>query len=307
MKKNIALIAFILLLSHNVFSQELRCNVQVVSQKIQGSNKQVFTTLQQSIYEFMNNTSWTNHVYAQQERIECNIMINLTEQIGSDEFKGEMQIQSRRPVYNSSYNTVLLNLIDQDVRFRYEEFEPLEFNETTHGSNLTALLAYYAYIILGFDYDSFGFEGGTDAFKMAERIVNNAVNAPQPGWKAMDSKSGKEHRNRYWIIQSLLTDDFSPIREYYYRYHRLGLDVMDSKLSEGRDQITQSIELLMDLKRQKPDPFMHLLRTTLDAKSEEMINVFEEGSVDEKQRAQKMLSEIDPSNSKKYEKITADN
>jgi hypothetical protein len=304
MRKFILSLLFAAMVAPYSNAQELRCNVQVVSQKIQGSNKQVFRTLQQAIYEFMNNTNWTNHVYAQNERIECNIMINLTEQIGSDEFIGEMQIQCRRPVYNTSYNTVLLNMLDEDIRFRYIEFEPLEFNPTTHSSNLTSILAYYAYLILGIDYDSFGYEGGTELFKMAERIVNNAVNAPEPGWKPMDTKSAKEHRNRYWIMQSLLEDEFSGIREFYYRYHRLGLDIMDAKLAEGRAQILESLELLQDVKRKKPDPFMHLLRLALEAKSDEIINVFQEGSVDEKSRAQKLLVELDPSNSKKYEAIT---
>jgi hypothetical protein len=248
----------------------------------------------------MNNTNWSNHVFSQDERIECNIMINLTEQIGSDEFRGTMQVQCRRPVYNTSYTTVLLNYMDEDIRFKYVEFESLEFNETSHISNLTSLLAFYAYIILGLDYDSFGYEGGTEHFRKAQQIVNNALNASEKGWKAFESK---DHKNRYWLIISIMDDEFSQVREFYYRYHRLGLDVMDLKTAEGRTQILDSIEKLLEVKRKKPDPFMHLLRVVLDAKADEFVNVFQEGSIDEKERVFKMLTEIDPSNSTKYEKI----
>ena len=294
---------FIIFLSFSLLhsqAQELRCTVQVLSQQIQGTNKQIFKTMQQTILDFMNNTNWTNHVFATEERIECNILINITDQIGSDEFKGTMQIQCSRPVYNSSYNSVLLNYMDNDVHFRYVEYETLEFNENSHTSSLTSLLAFYAYFIIGIDYDSFGYEGGTEFFQMAERIVNNAQNAPEKGWKPFESK---DHKNRYWIIQSILEPEFSPIREFYYRYHRLGLDVMDSKVVEGRNQVTESIEKLQEVHRKRPDPFMHFLRIVLDAKADEFVNVYEEGSPEERNRVYRMLTEIDPSNSTKYEKI----
>lgn len=145
--------------------QELRCNIQLVTQQIQGTNKQIFQTLQTSMYEFMNNQNWTNHVYEYNERIECTILINLTEQLGADEFRGTVQIQSSRPAYNSTYNSTMFNFRDNDFRFRYIEFERLEFNEQTHLSNLTSVLAYYAYIIIGIDYDSFSPEGGLLTFR----------------------------------------------------------------------------------------------------------------------------------------------
>ena len=142
--------------------QELRCNVQVITNQIQGTNKQKFTTLQRAIYEFVNGRNWTNHVFNNLERIEANIMINLTEEISSDEFRGTIQIQSRRPVFNSSYNTVLFNYLDNNMHFRYVEHETLEFSETQHLSNLTSILAFYIYIIIGLDYDSFALNGGTE-------------------------------------------------------------------------------------------------------------------------------------------------
>lgn len=173
------LITIVAMLHGFATAQELNCNVQVSAQQIQGSNRQVFENMQRDIYEFMNSTVWTNHVFSYAERIDCNILINLTEQISADEFSGTIQIQVRRPVYNTTYSATMLNFIDNNFRFRYVEFQPLEFDATTHRSNLVSVLAYYTYIILGFDYDSFSLFGGTEFFRMAEKIVTNAQNAPK--------------------------------------------------------------------------------------------------------------------------------
>ena len=299
MKKTV-IIFFIFFTIVSLKAQELNCNVQVVSQQIQGTNKQVFQTLQSAIFEFMNNRVWTNHVYEPNERIECNILINLTEQPSADDFRGTIQIQSRRPVFNSSYNTVMFNYLDNNMQFSYIEFESLEFSENSHLSNLTSILAYYAYIIIGLDYDSFSFEGGTEFFQKAEAIVNNAQNAPEKGWKAFDAKSNK---NRYWLIKNILDKNYAPLREFNYRYHRLGLDLMDSKLAEGRANIVENLKLLQKVFRQKPDPFMHYLQVVFDAKSDEFVNIFLESPTEEKNRVVTLLKEINPSNSVKYDRI----
>ncbi len=290
----------LILIPFQIFGQELKCNVQVVTQQIQGTNKQVFQTLQTAIYEFMNTTVWTNHVYGIDERIECNFLFNITEQLSADEFKGTLQIQSRRPVYNTNYNTVMFNYMDNDIHFRYVEFEPLQFDETQHLSNLTSILAFYAYIILGLDYDSFSYDGGTPFFQKAENIVNNAQNAREVGWKAFESTS---HKNRYWLINDIIDDKYAPIREFNYRYHRYGLDVMDEKVVEGRAVIAESLENLQKVYREKPDPFMQLLKIILDAKADELVNIFSESFVEEKNRVVTILQEIDPSNQPKYQKI----
>jgi len=290
----------LILITFPISGQELKCNVQVVTQQIQGTNKQVFQTLQTAIYEFMNTTVWTNHVYGIDERIECNFLFNITEQLSADEFKGTLQIQSRRPVYHTNYNTVMFNYMDNDIHFRYVEFEPLQFDETQNLSNLTSILAFYAYIILGLDYDSFSYEGGTPFFQKAENIVNNAQNAREVGWKAFESTS---HKNRYWLINDILDDKYAPIREFNYRYHRHGLDVMDEKVVEGRAVIAESLENLQKVYREKPDPFMQLLKVILDAKADELVNIFSESFVEEKNRVVTILQEIDPSNQPKYQKI----
>jgi len=274
--------------------------VQVVSQQIQGTNKQVFQTMQNAIFEFMNNRVWTNHVYTMEERIECNLMFNITEQISADEFKGTLSIQASRPVFNSNYSTTTLNFIDNDIHFRYVEFSPLEFDLNTHGSNLTSILAFYAYYILGLDYDTFSLFGGTSFFENAERIVINAQNAPESGWKPLDDLA---HKSRYWLVKDMLDTEYEALREFNYRYHRQGLDLMDEKVAEGRAEITNSLELIQDIYRKRPDPYMYLLRLIFDSKVDELINVYTESYPEERNRAHEILVEVDKTNTTKYKAI----
>ena len=294
------MILIALALSMTALGQELRCNVQVVSQQIQGTNKQVFQTMQNAIYEFMNNRVWTNHVYSMEERIECNLMFNITEQISADEFKGTLSIQSSRPVFNSNYTTTTLNFIDNDIHFRYVEFSPLEFDLNTHGSNLTSILAFYAYYILGLDYDTFSLFGGTSYFESAERIVINAQNAAESGWKPLDDLA---HKSRYWLAKDMLDTDYEPLREFNYRYHRLGLDLMDEKVAEGRAEITNSLELIQNIFRKRPDPYMYLLRLVFDSKVDELISLYTESYPEERNRAHAILVEVDKTNTTKYKAI----
>ena len=294
--RKLLLLLIVILSTLNVHSQELRCNIQVVSQQIQGTNKQVFRTMQTAIYEFVNNRSWTNHIYDQDEKIECNILINLTKQISSDEFKGTMQIQARRPVFNSSFNTVLLNFKDNDIHFKYAEYQALDYNESNTPTSLTALLAYYANIIVGLDYDSFSLEGGSAYFTKAEAIVNKMQSAKYPGWRSFESKS-----NRYWLVENILNNSYSPVRECIYRYHRLGLDKMSDKLTDGRSEIAESLRLLQKAHRAKPGSF--ILQIFFDAKSDELVKIFSESFNDEKKRVYNILNDIDPANLNKYKKI----
>jgi len=280
-------------------AQELKCNIQINSQKISGTNRTVYQTLQTAIYEFMNNTSWTNHVYSIDERIECNIVINLNEQLGSDEYKGTIQVQSRRPVFNTSYNTTTLNFLDNYFDFRYLEFNKLEFSETTHLSNLTSVLAFYAYIILGIDYDSYSLMGGTEYFEKAEKILNNAQNATETGWKAYEGN----RKNRYWMVENILSEKYRPIREVYYRYHRLGLDIMNEKLIEGRAEIVECMATIQKVFRDKPDPYMFYMQLFFDAKNDELVSLFSESFASEKSRVVNILTEIDNANASKYKAI----
>jgi hypothetical protein len=298
--KKIGIPVLVLFLCTQVYSQELRCNIQMVTSKIPGTNKQVFQTLQTAVTEFMNNTAWTNYKFSNAERIECNILFNLTEMIGNDQFKGSLTVQTQRPVFNSSYNTVLLNYVDNDLDFRYVEFQPLEFSETIYTSGLTSILAYYANIILGINFDSFGLMSGNEFFQRAEKIVNNAQNATESGWKASESTSRK---NRYWLVNNILNTDFSPVREFIYIYHRKGLDQMFDKTFEARTEIANSLTLLQEVYRNRPDPFMHFLQVILDAKNEEFVNIFKEATDEEKRRVMIILNQIDPTHKETYARI----
>jgi Domain of unknown function (DUF4835) len=298
------LIIFLVFLPGALSAQELNCNVQISAQRIQGSNRQVFESMQKDLYEFLNNTVWTNHVFSYAERIDCNLLINLTDQLSADEFKGTIQVQLSRPVFNTTYNSTMLNFIDNSFQFKYVEFQPLEFDPTTYRSSLVSVLAYYTYMILGFDYDSFSPLGGTEFFQMAEKIVTNAQNAPEPGWKPYD---GSRNRNRYWLVKNVLDKEYEGVRQFIYDYNLNGLDKMESKIAEARTSMVESLKLMQDVYRKKPDPFMYLVQIVMEAKSDELINIFSAAFPEEKSRVVQILTEIDPANKAKYEKINSAN
>ena len=278
-------------------AQELRCNISISAQKIQGANRTMFETMQSDLYEFMNNRKWTDQKYSMDERIECSFFITLDEQLSSDEFKGSIQVQARRPVFNSSYETILLNIKDKDFHAKYVEYQTLEFNETSNKDNLTNILAYYAYIVLGMDYDSFSPEGGTEFFQKAQTIVNNSQNAREKGWKAFESE-----RNRYWLVENILNKSYSGFRACTYQYNRQGLDMMAEKAPEGRAAIAESLKLIQKVFRSRPS--LYILQVFFDAKSDELVNIFSGNSFpDERNRVSVILNECDPSNGSKYEKI----
>lgn len=302
--KGLFLAMALIICREQLLSQELNCNVQISAQKIQGSNRQVFETMQRDIYEFMNNSVWTNNVFSYAERIDCNMLINLTEQLSADEFRGTIQIQLRRPVFNTTYNSTMLNFVDNNFQFRYVEFQPLEFDPNSYRSSLVSVLAYYAYVILGIDYDSFSPDGGTEFYRIAEKIVTNAQNASEPGWKPYD---GSRNRNRYWLIKNLLDDEYKGVRRFIYDYDRNGLDRMESSMPEARTNIVESLRHLQGVYRNRPDPYMYLIQIILESKSDELVNIFSSAFPEEKARVVEILNEIDPGNKTKYQKILAAN
>jgi len=287
-----------------VMSQELYCNVQVSAQKIQGSNREVFQNMQRDIYEFMNSMVWTDNVFSFSERIECNLLINLDEQLSADEFRGTIQVQLSRPVYNTTYESTVLNFVDNNFQFRYVEFQPLEFNPSSHTSNLVSVLAYYAYLLIGMDFDTYSQGGGTPYFQVAEKIVTNAQNAPEQGWKPYD---GSRNRNRYWLIKNILDSEYGGVRQFLYLYHLKGLDRMESDMTQARTEIYESLRRLQEVYRRRPDPFMYYMTVVVDAKADEIVNIFSQGFPEEKNRVVQILTEIDPANETKYQKILSAN
>ncbi|MFL5762899.1 MAG: DUF4835 family protein [Bacteroidia bacterium] len=282
------------------FAQELNCQVQVLSSQIAGTDKRVFESMQTAIYEFMNTRKWTNENFKIEERIDCSILINITEKLGNDEYKGTLQIQSRRPVYKTSYNTALLNFNDNDIVFKFLADQPLEYQENTYTSNISSVLAFYAYYVIGLDYDSFSPSGGTTYFQKALGVVNNAQGSGYEGWKAFDSD-----KNRYWLINNILDATFVGLRETMYNYHRKGLDVMYENKDAGRAAILESLQNLKKVHQVKPLSFS--MQVFFIAKNDEIVNIFSGGFSDEKAQVVQLLNEIDPTNSNKYAKITASN
>ena len=285
-----------LFLINGLMAQEFNCSVQVSAPQIQQTNREKFQELRKGLYEFVNERNWTEYSFLIDERIECTIAITITSEVSSDEYKGKMNLVLRRPVYGTSYNSILLNYIDNDFDFQWQEGQPLDFTEGTFNSNLTATIAYYIYIFLGLDFDSYSSMGGTPYFDKAQAIVNAAQNARERGWKAFESM-----KNRYWLTENLTNSSYANIRKAMYEYHRKGLDMMQGNIEKGRQGIMDALEMLQRAHREKPRLF--LMQLVLDAKRDEMINIFSQASPMDKTKAVNILKEIDPSKANDYQKI----
>ena len=280
----------------HVHAQELNCTVNINSDQVQGTNKSVFNTLQKSVSELINNRKWSELTYANSERIECTMNI-IVKKVDADIFTAEIQVQSRRPVFNSSYNSTLFNFKDNDFVFNYKEFDQLEINANTITSNLTAVLAYYVYLIIGYDLDSYSRLGGTPLFQSAESIVNAAQGADLgKGWKAFET-----NKNRYALINNILDEAFKKYRNYFYEYHRLGLDEMSINATNARGRIADGLPLLREANRARPSAIV--ISSFLDAKNDELINIFSKASTKEKTDAVQILSDINPTQTSRYEQM----
>ncbi len=302
--KKILFIFFLFVIGHrsSVIGQELNCSVQVLSPALQNStDKKIFQTLQQQIFEFMNNRKWTNDVFQSDERIECSLVFSITDKPSQDEYKGTLQIQARRPVYKSSYNSLLVNILDKTLDIHYVEYQPMEYVENSFTNNLTSLLAFYAYVIIGTDYDSYSLEGGTPYFQKAQTIVANAQNAAELGWKSNEPLN----QNRYWIVENLLNSTFQPMRECMYRYHRIGFDNMSQDLVSSRAAVLSALQLLKKVFDNKPGNYS--LTLFFLAKSDEVVNLFSPAEAEEKTKILALVNEIDPANTVKYNKINQQN
>jgi len=296
---NILLILFVLSMN-GVFSQEFLCQVSINTSKIQSSDKHKYENLQKALYEFINNRKWTNYQYKNEERIECSILFTLDDPGASDELKGTLNVQMRRPVYKTSYSTVLLNYIDKEVQFSYTENEPLDYVENTFLSPLTSLIGFYLNVFLALDADSYSMKGGSEYLTKANAIVNVCQNRAEKGWKAFESQ-----RNRFWLVENIQNGAYSKIREFWYKYHRLGLDVMSENAESGRQAITESLELLKMLNREKPGLFVVSL--IVQAKADEIINIYSKASPQDKSTVTNIMRELDPANASKYQVIMTSN
>ena len=288
---------FVALFVSSAEAQELEIRIQVNHSQLQGVDNTKYENMQKALNEFVTNQIWTNNVFKTEERIKCNMLLNITKEVYSDEFQGTLQVVSSRPVYGTGYDSPMLNILDKNIQFKYADGETLIFNENSH-DELTSLIAYYVYIIIGFDYDSFGKMGGTPYFEKAQKIVNNAQGSNYAGWKSFETNK----RNRYWLAENLMNSIYAPIREYIYKYHRLGLDLMGTRLADGCTSIAEGMNDLLKVHRQKSDSY--LMSLFFDAKADEIVNIFSNSSDQAQQnKVYNFLKEIDASNLSKYDKI----
>ncbi len=301
MKKAVRHIATLVIIILSVFSQrvtaqELEAKVVVNHSKIQGTNTSVFTTLQEAMTEFINTRKWSNAQYTTREKIVCSFNLIVNEYSDDGRFGCSLMVQANRPVYNASYNTTVFNFNDNAVDFNYIEHDKLEFSDDIVDNNLTAVLAYYAYLIIGLDMDTFAPRGGTDVLNKAENVVNNAQMLGEDGWKAFgDSK------NRHALINDYMNGAMEPYRQLFYDYHRKGLDEMAQNAERGRSNITTSLALLEKAKQDKPMSVLPQLFTEI--KKDELINVYSKGTSKEKEEVNRILCLVNPSLTSDWDKI----
>lgn len=298
--KRLCFVSILLLTALFVSAQELRCKVTINSDKIEGSNKSVYETLRQTLEEYINTTRWTNLTFAEKERIDCSMMI-IVNSVDNNVYHCEMQIQSRRPVYNTAYYSSMVNMRDVQFNFLYQEFDRLEYTPGVFTTNIAELVAYYCYLLIGYDMDSYSRLGGTPYFQECEGIVSTAQSASiddaeVKGWKAFDS-----NRNRYALINNLMDEAFRDFRNYYYEYHRLGLDEMSQNVANGRARIAEGITILRETNKARPATYA--INVFLDAKSDELINIFAQGTSQEKDLVYETLNAVDPTRQAQYDKI----
>lgn len=269
-------------------AQELNCKVEINSDKVQATNKQVFETLQTAITEYLNENHFTNAQFAVNERIECRMFFTIAEySTDTNTFKGDLQVQSSRPVYNSSYTTTLLNFKDTKIEFTYQENEPLTFSHTTMESQLTAILNYYAYLIIAIDFDSFSPKGGQEYFDLCSNVVQMAQSSGETGWKAFE-----DTKNRSAVLSSYTDPSTSAIRDLLYTYHRLGLDEMALTPDKGRAQITSTLDVIQQI--YQANSMSVALSIFKDAKLDELVNIYTKGTTDERKKAYDILSPVYP-------------
>lgn len=278
--------------------QELKCSVTVkLSNQVNTSDAGIFKDMKNAIEQFMNGRKWTNDAYRSHEKIKCNFLITITKMPSVGNFNASVQVQAARPVFNSNYESLLFNFADRDWEFDYIESMQLEYNDNTYMTNLTSMLALYAYVIIGIDNDSFSELGGTTYYQRALNVVNNAQQSNRPGWQSI----GGSNRTRYWLVENLNNPQMLDLRKALYSYHRLALDTFEKTPDESRTIILRGLK---DIKKIRDvNPSSVLVITFFDAKGKELANIFSDGNIQVRREAYDIITAIDPSNRSAYEKI----
>jgi hypothetical protein len=301
MKKYNLLIFLSLLIAQNskLFAQELNCKVSISTDQLQVNEQRGATTIypeiQNVIQEFLNNRRWSNDNFSTEEKINCSLAIIMTKATAGGDYEANANFQVRRPVYGTNYETVLLNYIDKSFNFKYVAGTPLTYNDNNFNDNLTQILAFYAYVALAFDYDSFGKMGGTNYAQKALNVVNLAQSAGG-AWTASN-----DIRNRYWVSENLLNQQLQPLREGFYTYHRMAMDNYSTNPAGGRKQITDYLNQIKQISQSRPGQIWY--RLFFEAKFPELINIYGDAPLDERKKIVPLLSSLDPNNSEAYRKL----
>jgi hypothetical protein len=294
--KFLAIFCITILLPGLNYAQELLCRVIVNAEQVQTTERAIFKEMENVFSQFMNDTKWTNNVYQTHERIRCNMNITINSMPAIGVFTANVQVQSIRPVFDSNYETIVLNYADRSFEFQYTESMPLEYVENNFNNNLVSMLSFYAYVIIGLDRDTFAKLGGDDYFGRALAIANLGQQSGSPGWQPFDS-----NRNRYWLIENLTNNQLVGIREGLYNYHRLALDVFITKPEEARVQILSVLKEIEEVKDLYTNSI--LVISFFDAKTSELINMLKEGNIQVRREAYNILSKVDPTKTERYKEI----
>ncbi|MCH1539535.1 MAG: DUF4835 family protein [Flavobacteriaceae bacterium] len=294
MKKLLSLFLFSFIFSAGN-AQEINFQLSVNSDLVNQTNQQVFKTLEVSINEFMNNKAWTNQNRLNEERLDCSMVLNLTAYNGS-QFQGTLQVQIQRPVFNTNFKTPILNHLDKDINFTYQEFQPLFYNTSTYESNLVSLLSFYAFLSLGMEADTFKLNGGNPFYATAQQILNLTSQNQSKGWNQADG-----NRSRYWLIETLRSNTFKEYRTVMYEYHRKGLDLMTENPGQAKQNIINSIASLNRLYSRRPNSFLNQI--FFDAKSDEIVDIFSDGPEVDFQSSLNLLNKIAPFFGPKWKRI----
>ena len=289
-------ILFLLLIFNlKLFSQTVNCNFVLNSDFVDQTNQQVFSTLEKSVNEFMNSNLWNNKSLEAHQRVKFNLILNLNSYVGSN-FTGTLQVQVERPVYESTYLTPIFNFLDKDISFQYDEYQPLFYNPVSFESNLISILSFYVYVAMGMEADTFRINSGTTFFKEAQKIVSLAQQNNIKGWNQSDGT-----RNRFWLVDTLLSNTFREYRTVQYEYHRRGMDFMTTDLIKAKNGVLFSLEKFLPLYKRRPNAF--LIQTFFDAKSDEIVDIFSQGPEIEIKQTLKTLNKIAPYFGPKWKKI----
>lgn len=295
--KKLCIYFLLICLASPAMAQDLNARVTVLAPKLQNVNKRIFDDLANAMKDFLNGRKWCADPIAPQERFECSFVFNATSYDGAGNWAGELQVQSSRPVFNSSYTTTLLSVNDKDIGFSYNQGQTLDYSDQSYTSNLTSILAFYAYVIVGMDYDSFSRFGGSSYFAQAQNVVNLAQTSSYKGWKAFDNNNV----SRYWLCANLNDKAYAPLRSFMYDYHRQGLDIMADNASKGLHEIISLLPVLGQIDRTRIGAMFPLVFFT--AKSDELTAILTKADNSDRMQAMNLLLQADPGDGNKYQTL----